>query len=97
MLIWNRLYPEGQTTYALRGGDGIWSEVPVSNHRGELSIAFSEDDGQSWSDAIVIARQPDKWLSYPYVFEKSPGNLWITTMQGNLRIELNETDFAKAK
>ena len=93
VLVWNRLYPAGQTSYPLRGGDGIWSEFPVSNHRGELSIAFSDDDGGHWSDPIVIARQPDKWLSYPYVFEKSPGTLWITTMQGNLRIELDEADF----
>jgi hypothetical protein len=97
LLVWNRLYPEGQTSYPLRGGDGLWSEVPVSNHRGELSIAFSENEGQHWSAPIVIARQPDKWLSYPYVFEKSPGKLWITTMQGDLRLELDEADFVNAK
>lgn len=94
ILLWNRPFPEGQTSYPLRGGDGLWSEVPVSNHRGELSMAFSEDDGQSWTAPVVIARQPDKWLSYPYLFEKSPGTLWITTMQGDLRIELDEADFA---
>jgi sialidase-1 len=97
ILVWNRPYPEGENSYPLRGGDGIWSEVPVSNHRGELSIAFSEDDGQSWSNAVVVARQPDTWLSYPYVFEKSPGTLWITTMQGNLRIELDEADFVRSE
>ena len=92
-MLWNRPFPEGQDSYPLTGGDGIWSEVPVSNYRSELSIAFSSDDGASWSEPIVIARQPDTWLAYPYVFEKSPGLLWITTMQGNVRTELDEGDF----
>src|SRR5690606_13340853 len=42
-LIWNRLYPSGKDYYPLRGGDRQWSEVRSSNHREELSIAFSED------------------------------------------------------
>jgi hypothetical protein len=93
-LVWNQLYPEGETSFKLMGGDGLWSEVPVSNHRGELSLAFSTDEGNNWSKPTVIARQPGKWLSYPYLFEPEPGTLWITTMQGGLRISLAEADFA---
>ena len=37
----NRPYPEGKSEFPLTGGDGQWSEVPVSNHRNELSAAFS--------------------------------------------------------
>jgi hypothetical protein len=27
------------------------------------------------------------------VFEAEPGNLWITTMQGGIRLQLKEADF----
>jgi hypothetical protein len=94
VLVWNRLYPEGKNEFPLKGGDNQWSEVPVSNHRLELSIMFSDDDGKSWSRPVVIARGKD-WYSYPYVFEAEPGRLWITTAQGGLRIKLNEKDFIK--
>ncbi len=93
MLLWNRLYPEGQNEWKLSGGDGLWSETAVSNYREELSLAFSEDDGESWTAPVVVARQPGTWLSYPYVFEVEPGRIWLTTMQGNLRAEFSEADF----
>ncbi|HQH66987.1 MAG TPA: sialidase family protein [Candidatus Hydrogenedentes bacterium] len=92
MLVWNRPFPEGQTEYPLTGGDCQWSEVPVSNHRGELSVAFSEDDGKTWTAPVVVARQPGASLAYPYVYERTPGVLWLTTMQGGIRVALNEAD-----
>ncbi len=87
-LLWNRS-PEGKP-YALHS-------------REELSLAFSEDDGRTWSKPVVIARdpkpeggkEPSHRFSYPYVFERRPGELWITTMQGNLRLGLREADFAE--
>jgi hypothetical protein len=45
--------------------------------REELSIAFSNDDGRSWDKPIVIARQKGGQLSYPYVLERRPGELWV--------------------
>lgn len=93
VLLWNRPFPEGTHEWPLSGGDGVWSEVAVSNYREELSMAFSEDDGATWSTPVVIARQPGTWLAYPYVFEAEPGLLWITTMQGNVRLALRESDF----
>ncbi|HQE81392.1 MAG TPA: hypothetical protein PLM14_00245 [Candidatus Hydrogenedentes bacterium] len=63
----------------------------MSNHREELSLAFSEDDGKTWTQP-VIARQPGKWLSYPYVFEPAPGVVWLTTMQGMVRVSFLESD-----
>ena len=97
VLIWNRYYPEGKTEYPLRGGDNNWSEVPVSNHREELTIKFSEDDGKTWTQPVVFARitKPGTQISYPYLLEKSPSELWITTMFGGLRVKLNENDFVK--
>ena len=94
MLLWNRPYPEGETTFPMSGGDGNWSEVPVSNHRSQLSLAFSEDEGVSFSQPIMIAsRKPTEWLSYPRVLERQAGEVWVTTMQGGLHVRLHEADF----
>lgn len=93
MLLWNRPYPEGQDSWPLSGGDGIWSDTPVSNHREELSLAFSNDEGKTWTAPVVIARQNDKWLAYPYAYEHTPGEIWLTTMQGGLRVKFHEDEF----
>jgi predicted neuraminidase len=92
-LFWNRALPEGQTDYPLNGGDRRWSAVPCSNHREELSLAWSDDECESWSAPIVLARKEGGWLSYPYAFEAEPGVIWLTTMQGNVRMRLRESDF----
>jgi hypothetical protein len=97
VLVWNRQYPEGKTSYELKGGDNQWSEVPVSNHREELSIAFSADDGKTWTQPVVIARKKKTWISYPYVLEAHPGQLWIFTHQGDLKVTLKESDFVNRK
>jgi sialidase-1 len=93
MLVWNRLYPEGKSSFPLTGGDRLWSEVPVSNHREELSVAFSADDGKTFTEPVVIARRRRGWLSYPRVFERRPGELWLTTMQGGVRVGMREEEF----
>ncbi|WP_262245743.1 sialidase family protein [Parapedobacter soli] len=99
VLIWHRQFPEGKTHHELWGGDGQWSEVAASNFREELSMAFSDDDGKTWSKPKIIAKYLEDgsgkrfFLSYPYVFEVSPGILWVTTHHGNLRLKLNYRDF----
>ena len=96
VLVWNRLFPEGKKEYPLRGGDGNLSEVPANWQREELSIMFSDNDGNSWSRPVIIAKTTKKGdqLSYPYLFEVEPGVLWITTQfQGKLSIRLHEKDF----
>ena len=102
LLVWNRPFPEGQSEWELSGGDGLWSDTPVSNYREELSLALSDDDGTTWSEPIVIARctlpadsKKRRWLAYPYLFEYQPGELWLTTMQGNVRVRLNEKDLVR--
>jgi hypothetical protein len=96
LLVWNRPVPEGldATPESLMlGGDNQWSDERVSNHRAELSVAFSEDDGETWSTAVVIARRPDSpgaSLAYCYVFEAQPGEIWVTTMQGDVRVAFDE-------
>ena len=42
----------------------------------------------------ALARHAGKWLAYPYLFEPEPGRLWLTTMQGGVRAEFSEADFA---
>jgi sialidase-1 len=101
VLVWNRYFPEGKTEYPLVGGDSNWSEVPVSNHRGELSVMFSDNDGLSWGKPSVVAKVSvianlsgvDNTISYPYLFEQKPGILWITTGQGKLRAFIYEKDY----
>lgn len=99
VLVWNRKYPEGKDSYPLIGGDNQFSEVPVSNHREELSMMFSDDDGKRWTKPVVIAHvrpemQGAKEVSYPYIFEAGPGELWITVWRfGGLRLRVYEKDF----
>ena len=102
VLLWNRPYPEGKKEWPLTGGDGLWSDTPVSNHREELSIAWSTDEGKTWSKPEVIVHKRDakgrgsrKWASYPYLFEHTPGELWLTTMQGGVRAMFQERDFVR--
>lgn len=75
VLLWNRLNPEGRT--APKSGPSAASEVPASWHREELSIAFSEDDAKSWTKPLLVARQKGGQLSYPYIVERRPGELWL--------------------
>lgn len=100
MLAWNRLYPDGETTApdeVYVGGDGQWSDVRANNYRAELSIAFSTDNGATWTKPFVVARRVDgvgASLAYTYVFEHKPGEFWLTTMQGDLRLAFREGDVA---
>jgi sialidase-1 len=95
VMVWNQQFPEGKNSYALSGGDRNWSATPASVFRGELSIAFSDDEGKTWTQPVVIARKsgPRVRLAYPFLFEATPGELWITTMQGEVRLKLREADF----
>jgi hypothetical protein len=74
-LAWNRLNPEGGQ--AARRANPRMTEQPASWHREELAIALSADDGRTWTKPLVIARQPGGQLSYPYLFERRPGELWL--------------------
>lgn len=81
--------------------------APASPHsREELSIAFSDDDARTWSKPIVVAARYDspsgkdasiRRVSYPYLYESKPGELWITTMQGGLRMKIAIEDLSKGE
>jgi Neuraminidase (sialidase) len=102
VLVWNRLYPGGKTASDMpagwyRGSAGSQqSEAAASWYREEFSMAFSEDDAKSWTKPVVIARQPDGQCSYPYVFERRPGELWVIGRYANpCWFSLKEADFVQ--
>lgn len=76
MLLWNRLYPSGQAPAPRRSGKG-YSQRPASWHRDELSLAFSEDDGRTWSVPTVIVRRQGA-AAYPSAIERRPGEIWLS-------------------
>lgn len=92
MLLWNRLYPEGRNDYPRRTGKGT-SEHSASWHRDELSLAFSSDDGRSWSKPVVILRG-ENLVSYSLAFERRPGEIYLTAQRhGNRSFRFLEADF----
>ncbi len=95
-LVWNRYAYEDGTVPPMWGGDAQWSERPASSQRQELSIAFSEDECETWTEPVVIARVMDGAVAYPNVWERRPGELWITSgfrPRPALCFGLNEEDF----
>jgi sialidase-1 len=92
-LVYNQTAPQGENeAQYMKGGDNIWSAVPVSNYREELSIRFTEDECKTWTSPVVLARGVPE-ITYPQVFEAKPGNLWITAHRFGFRVKLNELDF----
>jgi sialidase-1 len=82
----------------------LWNAPPRhaptnGSSRAELSIAFSDDETATWSKPIVVAAsfEPRGRASYPYLYERKPGDIWITTMQGGLRMRVNVADLGKGE
>ena len=94
-LVWNRRGPADGGPFPVHGGDGDWSATPASNFRRELSICFSDDDGDSWSPPVVVAGVEEGEVSYPYLFEPSPGVLWITAGRFDLRLRVRVEDLER--
>ena len=96
-LVWNRLALEGKEPIRGSGGRDQLSHhrrVDVSWQRLELSLAFSEDDGKTWTKPVVIVRAGGGEVCYPYILEHKPGQLWITTRnRANVRLGIREQSF----
>lgn len=92
VLVWNDVYPHGRTNYPLFSKPGF-QDRPSSWQREEMSIAFSEEDGRTWIEPKVIAKDPRRTFCNPNLVERYPGVLWITTQFGDLRVRLHEPDF----
>ncbi len=77
----------------------LWNAPPrhdpkSGSSRVELSLAFSDDEAATWSKPVIVAANYvlGGRVSYPYLYERKPGELWITTMQGGLRMKVNTAD-----
>ena len=87
VLAWNPLYLAGTTT---------------RQQRTELAVAFSRDEGETWTPSAVLARNADgnvnnaNRVAYPYLYEPRPGYLWVTSMQGGLRCGVAVADLEAA-
>ena len=96
-LVWNRLALEGKEPIRGSGGRDQLSHHQrenVSWQRLELSLAFSEDEGRTWTKPIVIVRAGSGEICYPDILERRPGELWITTRNGSrVRLGIREEDF----
>ncbi len=66
---------------------------PGIPHRTQLVLAFSEDEARTWSEPVVIVEKKGSWLAYPYIYEATPGTLWLVAKQGPVRVTLQEADF----
>lgn len=92
LLLWNRLLPEGRTDYPRRSGLG-YSKRSASWHRDELSLAFSTDDGRTWSDPKIILRG-EGLVSYPSAIERRDGEIWISlNHKSHVSYRFREADF----
>jgi hypothetical protein len=99
VLAWNRSDSERKGAWPRNERGASFSAVAASWHREELAVAFSEDDGASWSKPQVVAAEDDGALAYPYLFERAPGELWLFSRfprksQPPLAVEFHERDFA---
>jgi lysophospholipase L1-like esterase len=82
----------------------LWNAPPRhlpanGRSRAELSLAFSTDEARTWSNPVVVAANylGGGRVSYPYLYERRPGELWITTMQGGLRMTIAVADLSRGE
>ena len=70
--------------------------LTLVNHEGHVRAFVSEDDGSTWQPRGVV-RERGRRQSYPKVFERRPGELWVSTWQGNQLFKLFEKDFVQGQ
>ena len=94
VLVWSRLSREGAAPPPRSASSAAYFHG-VRSQRSELSLSYSDDDAKTWAPPVVIARQVKGSLSYPFILERSPGELWIWTRYGSmppLCVSLKEQD-----
>ena len=75
------------------------SATVCSWHREELSLRWGtrEADGLAWTRQEIFAYDRENYLSYPRLFERRVGEVWISTAyQGRLAVKLFETEFVRS-
>ena len=43
----------------------------------QFLLAKSTDDGKSWSEPVVVTREIGAQQTYPYMIERTPGEIWL--------------------
>lgn len=96
VLLWNRDEKFPAFNYVPDPKD--WEVVDQSyswiRRRDKLSIAFSSDEGKTWTEPVVLTSTPNEkvWIAYSIFFERAPGEFWISTQQGGVRMSIKESD-----
>ena len=81
-LTWSEAKPTAiESTHApghlARLGDSrialVWNRP--QKRRGDLHLAFSADEGRTWTPSLVLAK--GRQVTYPFAIEIEPGDLWI--------------------
>lgn len=86
LMAYNPLYPTGQRTTRRFSDQG--SERGASWYRREIYARWSEDEGRTWSAPRVLWRGETD-AAYPTLFEIEPGQVWMTTYQGQVRLRFD--------
>jgi lysophospholipase L1-like esterase len=60
--------------HVIRLADGRLALAWNPDSRRELCLALSKDEGQTWTDSVVVARGS---TTYPFILENEPGELWV--------------------
>ncbi len=60
--------------HVIRMADGRLALAWNPDSRRELCLAFSANEGRSWTDPVVVARGS---VTYPFLLENKPGELWV--------------------
>jgi len=96
ILIWNHDDKYPAFGYVPDPKDWLVKDLSYSwiKRRNKLSVAFSADDGKTWSTPTVIASTDNEkvWIAYAVFFEAEPGVFWICTGQGNVRLQIRAKD-----
>lgn len=89
-LVWNPVGPTDGRDWPRRIKPR-YAEKPDSVYREELQFALSSDDGATWTQPVVIAKQPGARLRYAYMTEPTPGTIRLA-LRGHW-YQLSEQDF----
>ena len=96
ILVWNRDDKYPPFGYIPDPKDWQLEDLSYSwiKRRNKLSVAFSADEGKTWSEPVVIASTENEkvWIAYAVFFEVETGVFWINTGQGNVRLQIRGKD-----
>lgn len=94
VLVWNRDEKFPAFNYDPDPKDWVVEDLSYSwiRRRNKLSIAFSSDEGETWTEPVVLASTDNEkiWIAYSILFEQEPGVFWIATQQGGVRLMIRE-------